>query len=74
MRYRVKSAAGTEIFVDLMSQRHEGYEIKITTITERSEKEVREFISRHLFDACIRTGYLSPVQGNAKQHRAAHSA
>lgn len=60
MRYRVKSVAGIETYLDLLRSRHEGYDIRITSITDRSVKETDEFISSHLFDACVRTGYLVP--------------
>ena len=62
MRYRVKSVAGVETYLDLLRSRREGYDIRITSVTDRSVKETDEFISTHLFEACIRTGYLVPCE------------
>jgi|GEM_PF-712683 len=57
--YRVKGIAGVETYLQLIGENGEGYDIRITSIGPTSVKESQEFISHNLFDACVRTGYLT---------------
>ena len=58
-QYKVKGIAGVETYLQVLSEETEGYRILIRTFSEDGVKESEEFISFHLFDACVRTGYLS---------------
>ncbi len=58
-QFRVKGVSGVETYLRLIGENTEGYVILITSISETGVRETEETISRHLFDACIRTGYLS---------------
>lgn len=58
-QYRVKGIAGVETYLEVLREETEGYRILIRTYTDSSVKESEEFISFHLFDACVRTGYLT---------------
>ena len=57
--YRVKGIAEVETYVWVLAEETEGYRILLRTYSDDSVKESEEFISFHLFDACVRTGYLS---------------
>ena len=58
--YKVKGIAGVETYLEVVKEETEGYRILIRTYTEDDAvKESVEFISFHLFDACVRTGYLT---------------
>lgn len=70
MRYRVKSSAGAETYMEILRKNGEGYDILITSVTEKSVKEIREYITSDLFDSCIRTGYLEPCEEPAAAHSA----
>ena len=59
-QYKVKGIAGVETYLEVTREDTEGYRILIRTYTDHgSVKESEEFISFHLFDACVRTGYLT---------------
>jgi hypothetical protein len=59
-QYKVKGIAGVETYLEVMREETEGYRILIRTYADdHSIKESEEFISFHLFDACLRTGYLT---------------
>jgi hypothetical protein len=58
-RYKVKGIAGVETYLEVLREETEGYRILIRTVSEDGVKESEEFISFHLFDACVRTGYLT---------------
>jgi len=59
-QYRVKGIAGVETYLEVLREETEGYRILIRTYTDHDAvRESEEFISFHLFDACVRTGYLT---------------
>lgn len=58
-QFRVKGVSGVETCLRLIGENADGYVILITSINETGVRETEETISRHLFDACVRTGYLS---------------
>ncbi|MFO8063831.1 MAG: hypothetical protein ACQETQ_02070 [Spirochaetota bacterium] len=60
--YKVKGIAGLETYVWVLAEETEGYRILLRTYSQDNVKESEEFISFHLFDACVRTGYLSETQ------------
>jgi len=61
-RYCIKSRPGRSEYVDILTETDEGYKIRLTTENNDGEKKIREdFINRHLFDICIKTGYLSEL-------------
>lgn len=61
-RFRVKGIPGVETYLRLIGENSEGYVILITTINKAGIRESEEIISRHLFDACIRTGFLNECE------------
>ena len=61
-QFRVKGVPGVETYVRLLGENSEGYVILITSMSEAGIRETEETISRHLFDACVRTGYLAETQ------------
>jgi len=60
-RYCIKSHPGRFEYVDILMETEEGYKIKLTRICDGDEKTREEFIDRHLFDICVKTGYLSEL-------------
>ena len=65
IQYRVKSPEGTQKFVEIEREHPDGYEVVVTNIYEDYKKEHKEFINRHLFETCLRTGYLIKIEGPA---------
>ncbi|MCL1815892.1 MAG: hypothetical protein FWG27_08770 [Treponema sp.] len=60
-RYCIKSRPGKEEYLDILGENDEGYRIKVTRICEGYEKTREDFINHHLFDICLKTGYLSAL-------------
>jgi hypothetical protein len=60
-RYYIKSQPGREEYLDVLTETDDGYKIRLTKIGDGYEKIREEFINRHLFDMCIKTGYLSEL-------------
>ena len=60
-RYYIKSRPDRLEYLDILSETDEGYKIRLTKICDGDEKIREEFINRHLFDICVKTGYLSEL-------------
>jgi len=57
-RYCIKCRAGRIEFFDIISENIEGYQIRLTRLSEGNEKIIEESISHHLFNMCVKTGYI----------------
>jgi hypothetical protein len=57
-RYCIKSRAGRIEYFDIVSEIDGGYRVKLTRLSDGNKKVSEEFMSRHLFDLCYRTGYI----------------
>ena len=60
-RYYIKSRPDKSEYMDILSETDEGYNIRLTKISDGDEKTREDFINRHLFDICVKTGYLSEL-------------
>ncbi len=58
--YRVKGINDIRTYIRVVGERDHGYQIMIASFYEDFCRESTEQISRHLFDTCVRTGYLLP--------------
>ncbi len=67
-QFRVKGVSGVETYLRLIGENSDGYVILITSVNEAGIRETEEIISRHLFDACVRTGYLSECEEPVAAH------
>jgi hypothetical protein len=45
-------------YVDILKENEEGFMIRVTKIFDGYEKIIEESISRHLFELCLKTGYI----------------
>ncbi|GHV92039.1 hypothetical protein AGMMS50268_25420 [Spirochaetia bacterium] len=61
-RYHVKCRAGCIEFIDILSESEEGYMIRLTRIRDGDEKIIEESMTRHLFNMCLKTGYISEIK------------
>ena len=60
-RYYIKSRPDKAEFIEIISETDEGYNIRLTKIRDGDQKIREDFINRHLFDICLKTGYLSEL-------------
>jgi hypothetical protein len=65
IQYKVKSSDGVNSFLEILKQKKGGFDVRITCVYEDYKKEMNEFIDRELFETCIRTGYLTPIDETA---------
>ena len=57
-RYAIKSQVGKIEFFDVLSEDDDGFKVRLTRIIEGNEKITEIGIPRHLFNLCLRTGYI----------------
>jgi hypothetical protein len=57
-RYCVKSRSGRIEYFDVLREIEDGFLIRLTRIIDGSERIIEEPLSRHLFDICLKTGYI----------------
>ncbi|MDR2071276.1 MAG: hypothetical protein LBP81_07690 [Treponema sp.] len=62
-RYCIKCGSDRVEYLDIIGENSEGYTIRITRIKDGYEKVVEEFLSRNLFDTCLKTGYIYKMEG-----------
>lgn len=61
-QYRIKGNSQTKEYLTILKKRPGGFEVKITRIIEDYIEEKKEFLSKQLFDTCLRTAYLEEVK------------
>ena len=61
-RYCVKCRTGRIEYFDIISEDDEGYMIRITRLSDGSEKIMEESMTRPLFDMCLKTGYIFQLE------------
>ncbi|MDR1929459.1 MAG: hypothetical protein LBQ44_02410 [Treponema sp.] len=64
-RYCIKSRPDRSEYLDILSETDNGYKIRHTRLSDGDERISEEFIERHLFDICVKTGYLSELTAHA---------
>ncbi len=60
-QYKIKGIDGHETYLKIIEECGDGYKVNIISIRDERIKEKQEFIGRHLFDVCLRTGYFKEV-------------
>jgi len=61
-RYCIKCQSGKIEYFDIISENENEYLIRHYRISEGNEKVFEESMSRHLFDMCIKTGYIYELE------------
>ena len=61
-RYCIKCRTGRLEYFDIVSENDDGYIIRITKLSDGSERIVEETMSKHLFNICIKTGYIFQLE------------
>ena len=57
-RYSIRCQTGKIEFIDILREIEDGYIIRLTRLNDGSERTSEETITRHLFNICVKTGYL----------------
>jgi len=61
-RYCIKGRTGKIEYFDIVSENEHDYTIRIYRISDGREKIIEEPMSRHLFDMCMKTGYIYELE------------
>lgn len=60
--YIIKGSTAERQMMKIIKEKKDGYDVLITRSREDWKTESREFISRQLFDICLRTNYLQEIR------------
>ncbi len=58
VQYRIKSSKEINNFLNIIGERNDGFDVIIVNEHDNFRKEVKDFLSKELFETCLRTGYL----------------
>ena len=64
-RYCIKCRAGRIEFFDIISENDDGYRIRLTRLSDGNERIIEESMTRHLFNICVKTGYIFELENAA---------
>jgi hypothetical protein len=57
-RYCIKCREGKTEYLDIIRETEDGYLVKLTKISDGNERIIEESMTRHLFEICVKTGYI----------------
>jgi hypothetical protein len=57
-RYCIKSRSGRTEYFDIIREIEDGFIVRLTRISDGSEKIIEESLTKHLFNICLKTGYI----------------
>ncbi|MDR1253113.1 MAG: hypothetical protein LBK62_13270 [Treponema sp.] len=71
-RYCIKCRSGQIEYLDIIKEIEDGYLIRLTRLNDGDEKTSEETMTRHLFNICLKTGYIyeKPAETAAFRRRA----
>jgi len=61
-RYCIKCRSGRIEYFDIISETDDAYNIRLTRLSDGSERVIEESMSRHLFNICVQTGYIYELE------------
>jgi hypothetical protein len=64
-RYCIKCRTGRIEYFDIVSETDDAYSIRLTRISDGSERVIEESMSRNLFNMCLQTGYIFELESSA---------
>jgi hypothetical protein len=64
-RYCIKCRAGRVEYFDIISETDDAYKIRLTRLSDGSERIIEESMSRNLFNMCLQTGYIFELENAA---------
>ena len=64
-RYCIKCRTGRIEYFDIITENDDGYRIRLTRLSDGNERIVEETMTRHLFNICVKTGYIYELENSA---------
>jgi hypothetical protein len=62
--YYIRSAAGSADYLSVLRETDEGFMVRIYRDLDGYEKVIEEFMTKMLFESCLRTGYIAEMEEN----------
>ena len=63
-RYIIKTQPGKSEYIDILKEMDDEYLVRFTRDNNGNIKTTEETITRHLFNICVQTGYLNPIEAS----------
>lgn len=63
--YSLKSLGNKNDYMTIVSEKEDGYVIRIVRDQDGYEDIKTDFLSKELFECCLRTGYLTEIENVA---------
>lgn len=60
--YTLKTIAKTNDYMTVLRETEDGYVVRIVRDKDGYDEITTDFISRTLFESCLRTGYLTKIE------------
>lgn len=60
--YALRTLQDTNDFVTILEETDEGYIIRIVRDKDGYDEVTTEFLSREMFESCVRTGYMTKIE------------
>jgi len=64
-RYNIKCKAGDTEYIDILNETEQELFVRFTRDNNGSVRTTEETITKHLFDICLKTGYLFQTEAVA---------
>ncbi|MDR3166785.1 MAG: hypothetical protein LBT93_02485 [Treponema sp.] len=64
-RYYIKCRPGRIEYFDILKETTDGFLVKVTRKKDENERVIEEFMTRSLFDICLKTGYIYELNNAA---------
>ena len=61
-RYCIKCRSGRIEYFDIISESDDAYKIRLTRLSDGSERIIEESMPRTLFKMCLQTGYIFELE------------
>jgi hypothetical protein len=61
-RFNVKCQSDKTEYIDILKETEEELIVRFTRLNDGHERTTDEIITRHLFNICLQTGYLYPIE------------
>ncbi len=61
-RYCIKCEAGRVEFLDILRETDEGFVTRVVRVKDGYEKVVEDFMPHHLFEMCLKTGFIYEIK------------
>ena len=66
-RYCIRCSAGKVEYFDVINETEDGFDIRLTKLSDGNEKVINQYMSKALFDMCLKTSYIYELEQDKQQ-------